>query len=179
LRLDRRRWLILLGIATVAFDVALIVIDRRLQATGGPGILGYEFVGSSGRASEILGQWGSHGRDLARLSLWLDYGFMASYGAFFTLAGLATRDLGRERGLRLLAAAGRVVPYFAAAAALFDAAENAFLLLILGGRGGGAAPVLASACASIKFGLITIAVAYVLWGLVARVSSSSRTRNGS
>jgi hypothetical protein len=108
--LSRRQLLIALGIATVAFYVALFVIDLRLRATGGPSILGLEFAGSGQRAAEILVEWGDHGQNLARASLWLDFGFMLSYGAFFALAAVATRDFARENGLRALAAAGEVAP---------------------------------------------------------------------
>jgi hypothetical protein len=167
--IDRKRALVLLGLATVALDVVLVVIDRRLTATGGPSILGFEFVGSRRRAAEILAEWGDHGQDLARLSLWIDFAFMASYGAFFALASVATRDFAKERGLRLLAAVGAVTPAFAVCAALFDACENIALLLILGGHGGSLAPPVATGCASLKFLLITTAIVYVLWGLAARV----------
>jgi hypothetical protein len=152
----------------VAFDLALIAIDRSLMATGGPGIVGFEFVGSTGRAAKILAEWGVHGRDLARLSLWIDFGFMAAYGSFFALAAIATRDFARRRGLRLLVLAGALAPLCAIGAACFDAVENVNLLLILGGRGGHVSPVLATTCASIKFLLIALAIAYVLWGLAAR-----------
>lgn len=124
---------------------------------------------SADRASRFLAEWGADGRDSVRLSLIVDYGFMVSYGAFLTLAGLATRDFGREHRLRALASAGRVVPWFAAAAAIFDAGENAFLLLTVGGHGGAAAPVLATVCASVKWTLIVAAVGYVAWGLGARL----------
>lgn len=87
------------------------------------------------RAARFLTEWGADGRDTVRLSLIVDYGFMVSYGAFVTLAGLATRDFGREHGRRALASAGRVIPWFAVAAAVFDAGENALLLLTVGGNG--------------------------------------------
>jgi hypothetical protein len=61
-----------------------------------------------------------------------------------------------------------VVPFFAAVAALFDATENVFLLLVLEGHGGEHAPLIATICSSIKFMLITIAIAYVVWGLAWR-----------
>jgi hypothetical protein len=167
--LGRERLLVLLGIAMVAFYVPLVIIDQGLKDTGGPSILDFEFVGSQQRAAEILAEWGDHGRDLARWSLWIDFGFMASYGAFFTVAAIATRDFARRRGLRMLAAAGLAAPFFAAFAAVFDAAENTALLLILGDHGGEIAPPFATVCASIKFLLITPAIAYVLWGLTARL----------
>jgi len=166
--LSRRHWIVLTGIATFAFWAALGIIELSLPS-GSPGIIDFEFVRNAERASHFLAEWGAGGRDTVRLSLLVDYGFMLSYGAFVTLAGLATRDFGRERGLRALAAAGRVVPWFAAAAAVFDAGENAFLLLTVGGHGGSAAPVLATVCASAKWVLIVIAVGYLLWGLGARL----------
>jgi hypothetical protein len=159
----------------VALYIALILIDRSLMDTGGPGILRFEFVGSTGEAARILSEWGEHGRDLATLSLWLDFAFMAAYGTFFALAGFATRDFGRARGLRNLADAGAVAPYLAIAAALFDMAENIALLLVVGGHGGSAAPVLATTCASIKFLCITLAIAYVIWGLAARLLQRGAT----
>jgi hypothetical protein len=47
--------------------------------------------------------------------------------------------------------------------------ENTFLLLTLGGHGGSFGPPVATACASVKFLLITIAIVYVLWGLASRL----------
>jgi len=157
-------------VATVAFWIALGVIERELPS-GTPGIVEFEFVRNASRASRFLAEWGAGGRDAVRLSLIVDYGFMASYGSFVTLSGLATRDFAREHGRRTLASAGRIVPWFAAAAAVFDAGENAFLLLTVGGHGGSAAPVLATTCASVKWVLIVVAVAYLIWGIGARLTA--------
>jgi hypothetical protein len=167
--LSRKQLLIASGIATVLFDVALLLIDQHLEATGGPSILGLEFAGSRHRAVEIMAEWGAHGRYLAHLSLWIDFGFMASYGTFFALAAFATRDFARERGLRALATAGIVTPFFAMAAAMFDVAENIVWLLVLGGHGGSLGPPFATTCASLKFALITLAILYSVWGLAARL----------
>jgi hypothetical protein len=166
---NRKQLLILTGIAMVAFDIALVALDRKMTDTGGPSILGFEFVGSERRATQILAEWGASGRDYARWSLWIDFGFMLSYGSFFTLAALATRDFARENNLRALAAAGVAAPFCAAFAALFDAGENVFLLLTLGGHGDGFGPPVATTFASIKFLLITLAIVYVLWGLASRL----------
>ncbi|MFI5027522.1 MAG: hypothetical protein ACHQCF_00895 [Solirubrobacterales bacterium] len=171
--------LLALGVAMVAFDLALLLIDRRLLVTGGPSILGLEFAGNQRGAARVMAEWGSHGRDLARLSLWIDFGFMLSYGAFFALAAIATRDFARERDLRLLAAAGVITPILAASAALFDATENVLLLLTLGGHGGSLAPRLATACASLKFLFIGLAIAYVIWGLLGRLMLRLRASEAS
>lgn len=173
--MTRKQWLILLGIAMVALTIVpVFVFEKRLEHTGGPGILAFEFAATKARASQILAEWGPKGSHIARLSLIVDYAYMISYGGFFTLAGLATRDLARTRGWRRLARTGMVVPLFATAAALFDATENVFLLLVLEGHGGAHAPLIATICSSIKFTLITIAIAYVVWGLVWRAVTASR-----
>jgi hypothetical protein len=178
--MDRRKWLILLGIAMVALTVVpFFLFDRRLEHTGGPGNLGLEFAGSKARAAEILAEWGPTGRRIARVSLIVDYAYLLSYGAFFTLAGFATRDLARARDWRRLASAGAIIPLFAAAAAIFDAIENVFLLLILGGQAGGLAPVIATICSSIKFTLIGIAIGYVLCGLALRLLPKGALRRAS
>ena len=138
--LSRRQWLFVLGALTIALWIPLAAIEQGLPE-GTPGVIDYEFVGSEDRAAEMLAEWGAAGRDDIKLSLWLDYGFMLAYGGFLTLAGLATRDFGRERGMRALASAGRWAPWCGAGAAAFDALENANLLLVLGGRGGSVSPL--------------------------------------
>ncbi|HEY5344379.1 MAG TPA: hypothetical protein VIJ66_12080 [Solirubrobacteraceae bacterium] len=173
--MTRKQWLILLGIAMVALTIIpVFVFEKRLEHTGGPGIVGFEFAATKARASQILAEWGPAGRRVARLSLIVDYAYMVSYGGFFTLAGLATRDLARTRDWRRLATAGVIVPFFATAAALFDATENVFLLLVLEGHGGAHPPLIATICSSIKFTLITIAILYVLCGLAWRAATANR-----
>ena len=154
------------------------MIDRRLEATGGPGIVTYELSGGAGHASRILAEWGEPwprpggALALARLRL------IASSAAFFALAALATRDYARAHGLRRLAAAGAVAPFLPIAAGLFDVAEDIGLLLFLGGHGGSVAPVFATVCAGFKFGLIALAIAYVFWGLAARLALRRAARPG-
>jgi hypothetical protein len=116
---------------------------------------------------------GPEGRRVAQVALIVDYPYLLSYGAFFTVAGFATRHLARTRGWRRLASAGAIVPLFAAAAAVFDAIENAFLLLVLGGHGGPSAPAIATVCSSLKFTLITLAVGYVLCGFAWRLRQTT------
>jgi hypothetical protein len=161
----RKRALILFGIATAAFTVLLEVIDPS-HVSRGPAILDFEFAGTHVRAAQIMAEWGTTGRNAARLSLILDYGYMLSYGLFFALAGFAVRDMARSRDWRRLAAIGAVVPFFALAAAGFDASENVALLLTLAGNGGSFAPPFAAVCSAIKFTLITIAILYAVCGLV-------------
>ncbi len=175
----RKRVLILLGVATVAFTVILELIDPS-HVSRGPTILDFEFAGSRSRAAQIIAEWGAQGRSAAHLSLVLDYGYMLSYGLFFAFAGFAVRDTARARGWQHLASFGRFVPFLAHAAATFDASENVALLLTLGGNGGSFAPPFAAVCSAIKFTLIGIAIVYAVSGgalrLRARLLPTDLTR---
>lgn len=179
--LTRKRALVVLGAATLGFTVALYLLDPNVQGYGAS-ISDFEFAGSSSRAAQIVAEWGSQGRRLARLGLLLDYGYMLSYGLFFAFAGFAIRDAAQARGWRRMAKVGIVVPYFALAAACFDASENVALLLTMGGHGGSFAPPFATVCSSIKWTLIGIAILYVLCGLTlllrARRSGSTAPSAG-
>ena len=164
------RGLVVSGFATLALLLALAPADQRLQDTGGPGIIPFELTGGETRAEEILDEWGEAGQDAARESLWIDYGFLIAYGTLLTLAIAATRDRARRLGWRRLAGIGRVVLPFGALGAAFDALENTCLLLTLDGAGS-AYPLLATVFASIKFALLTVAIAYVAAGLAMLLKS--------
>jgi hypothetical protein len=172
--MTRRRALIVSGIASVAIFVVLTVLDVRMMDAGGPGIVGFEVAGTQDRAAEILADWGTDGIDAAKASLWIDYAYIVAYGTFLVLASLATRDLALERGWRRMAAWGLAVAPFAAAAAAFDAIEDVGLLLAVNQRGGALAPRLAQICASLKFALLAVTIAYLLTGLVLRLRERNR-----
>ena len=159
--MTRRRALWLTGLASLALFAVLTALDLRMRDAGGPGIVGFELAGSEERAVGILADWGAAGRDAARASLWIDFPFLLAYGAFLTLAVAALRDLARRRGLGRLAAAGVGIVALPATAAAFDAIENVGLLVAVEGEGGDRAPLLATVCASLKFVLLAIAIAYL------------------
>ena len=165
--MTRRRGLIAAGVATVVLLLAMSPSDGRMQDAGGPGIVPFELAGGEGRAEEILAEWGDEGRDAARESLWIDFGFLLAYGTFLTLALAATRDLARSRRWRRLAAIGGVVVSFGAVGAAFDALENVCLLLTLDAAGA-AFPLLATIFATCKFVLLTAAILYLFAGLTMR-----------
>jgi len=169
-RLSGRGWaLVALAISTLALGAFLTAIDPATVESGNPNIVDFELAANEEAAGEILDDWGDEGRDHARLSLWVDFLYLASYGAFGALASAATRDLARRRGWRLMAAFGGVAVIAAVGAACFDALEDIWLLITLGRHGGDLAPLLATICASLKFGLIAIVIAYLVAGLVLRV----------
>ena len=57
----------------------MLVLERRMRSTGGPGIFGFELAGSPERAQQILEAWGPDGKSAARVSLLLDYPYLVSY----------------------------------------------------------------------------------------------------
>lgn len=160
-----RRWLWFAGVASVVLIVGLAVLDGRMSASGGPGIVGFELAGSAGESSRILSDWGARGQDAARLSLWLDFLFLVAYGAFLTLAVLAVRAAVSRRGWVGVARAGGVVAVLPVAAAVFDAVENVGLLLVLGGHLG-AVPAVAAGFALAKFTALAVAILGLLDGLL-------------
>ena len=171
--MTRKRALIASAIASLAIGAVLVVLDSRMMDAGGPGIIGFELAGSEDRATEILADWGDQGIDAAKASLWIDYAYIVAYGTFLVLAAWATRDLSRARGWPRMATVGTAVMPLAAAAAAFDAIEDVGLLLAVNGHGGAVAPRLAQICASLKFALLAVTLAYLLAGLAIRL----RTRH--
>jgi hypothetical protein len=165
----RRRALIASAVASVAIFAVLALLDVRMMDTGGPGIIGFELAGTQARAAEILADWGTNGIDAAKASLWIDYAYIAAYGTFLVLAAWATRDLALERGWSRMAAWGLAAIPFAAAGAAFDAIEDVGLLLAVNQHGGALAPRLAQICASLKFALLAVTIAYLLTGVVLRL----------
>jgi len=163
----RRKWLWITGAASAVLLVALALIDRELTNTGGPGIISFEVAGSTDRAREILAEWGSDGRNWARLSLWLDFSYLVAYGAFFALALAALRDAARNRGWTRYAAVASVAVFAPIAAAAFDAVEDVSLLLVAGGHADSAAPAIALAFAVAKFASLAVAELCLLGGLAA------------
>jgi hypothetical protein len=164
--------LIATAIASLLLLLAMSPADERMQDTGGPGIVPFELTGGEERADEVLAEWGKKGKDAARESLWIDFGFLLAYGTFLTLALAATRDLARERNWKRLTVIGAVAVSFGALGAAFDALENVCLLLTLDGAGA-AFPLLATIFATCKFILLAAAIAYLLAGLGMRLRGRS------
>lgn len=52
----------------------MLLLERRMHRTGGPGIIPFELAGSGAAAEAIMEQWGDEGRRAARWSLILDFG---------------------------------------------------------------------------------------------------------
>jgi hypothetical protein len=176
--MTRRRALWILGVATLVLFAVLVALDARMQDAGHHGIVAFEVAFTSGKAHEILVAWGSKGHDAARLSLWLDYLYLAAYGAFLFLAVRALGDALAGRGMDGWARPAAAISLLALVCAAADAVEDAFLLLVLGGHAGSIGPPLAGGFATLKFVCLAVVIAYLLAGLavlaVARRSAPAR-----
>src|SRR5687767_14547304 len=87
--MSRRGWLWVLGVAAGAIGLVLVALDDPMWRAGGPGIIGFKLAGTEERADRILREWDDEAKDAARLSLWLDFLYLAAYGAFWWLAAQA------------------------------------------------------------------------------------------
>ena len=86
--------------AFAGYTAVMAVLESRMRATGGPGIIPFELAGSAFRAEQIMAQWGPDGERAARVSMWLDFGYMTTYGALATLlVERARRRRGHPRSL--------------------------------------------------------------------------------
>jgi hypothetical protein len=145
--------------AFVVYTAVMLLIERRLRATGGPGIIAFELAGTEARAEDIMARWGSDGQRAARLSMWLDFGYMATYGA---LTALLVDWARRRRG------DPAALPAIVIGAVAGDAIEGVALLKVLDRERIGVHARRARIAALVKFAILYGALAYVGLGTRAR-----------
>ncbi|MEE6135115.1 hypothetical protein SKC41_02075 [Mycobacterium sp. 050128] len=147
-----------IGASTIAFAGAtalMLVLERRMRATGGPGIIPFELAGNASRAEAIMARWGADGQRAARISTWLDFGYMATYGNLLALLVERTRRrCGHPVGL----------PVVVGVAVAGDAVEGVSLLNVLHGTRVAENARHARTAALIKFAVLVLSLAYVAAG---------------
>jgi hypothetical protein len=131
----------------------MLRIEHALHMTGGPGIIPFELAGTSTAAEAIMQQWGEPGRQAARSSLQLDFGYMLTYGYLTVL--LIDRTAHRNRHPRAVSA-------IVAAAVAGDAVEGVALLRVLKNRNVEQNAALARKAALTKFALLGVCTGYLL-----------------
>ena len=147
--------LALSALAFVVYTAVMLVFERRMRQSGGPGIIPFELAGSASRAENIMTRWGPDGRRAARLSLWLDFGYMATYGVLTALI------LDRARRRQGHPAA---VPATAIIAVAGDAIEGVSLLKVLDGTAVAVHSRRAQIAALIKFAILIFSLGYAAVG---------------
>lgn len=152
--------------ATAGLAVPLVILDRRMQGTGGPGIIPFELAGP-GRSEEILRVWGEDGRRAARASLLLDFPYLVAYTSLGARLTGRARDAFARAGRGRAASAASTVVAIQIVAGACDALENAALLGVVVRGGDASLASVARAAASVKFAGL---VAGWLYGIAALVA---------
>lgn len=143
-------------IATAILLGGLLLVNQPLQTGSAPqGIVSFQFAATADQAHAIVRSWRSEGQFWARVSLWLDFVFIAVY--LLTLLHL-TRHLMRDRpGIRERVI-GRWVRALFIAAGAADISEN-ILLLNNFNPSTDVVSLSATLCALVKFTGLTLGVA--------------------
>lgn len=136
-----------------AYAAVMIHLERKMRSTGGPGIIPFELAGSRTAAETILEQWGVDGRQAARSSLRLDFGYMLVYG--YLTALLLDRTARRQHH-------PRVVSMVVAAAVASDAIEGVSLLRVLNNQDLDRNTARANHAARTKFALLGVCAGYLV-----------------
>ncbi|MFX0206200.1 MAG: hypothetical protein ACFFDT_09445 [Candidatus Hodarchaeota archaeon] len=159
------------GIAAIAtIIIYILMLPTEISSYN---VLDLEFAWTVTRINTIFDAWGPSliTQELNRTIL--DYGFLVVYSTFFAgLTLILTRKLLFDR-IRLV---GFYMVQISYVAAIFDAIENLNLYLMLSSPNDfpSFAPLLASICATIKFGMLILIVLFwiisILWVIFKKIS---------
>ncbi len=140
------------------------------------GMISFQLARTLQQTQALLASWDAATRQIAAFCLGLDYLFMPAYALAISLAArwvsVAMRHDMRTRGWPL-ASAGVPIAWGVWLGALLDAIENAAQAAILFGNPNPALPGFIWIVAVIKYGLVFLGLAYVFYGLAARLVSRS------
>jgi hypothetical protein len=176
-RPGRRRLLWALFAVGAVFGLAQLP-ELSTMGDHGVGIIEFELGRTSTKAAQLVSDLGSHGRSAARLSLYLDYGYLVGYGLFFAGACTVVAERARELRWRRWGRVGVILAWAVLLAAALDAIENGALLVELGRHTAQPWPGIAFACAVPKLVLVGLAQLYAVLGWIA-VSATKRRRERS
>lgn len=157
---------------TAGLFVPLALLDLRMQATGGGGIIPFELAGPA-RSEQVLRAWGVGGRRAAVASLVLDFPYLVAYT---TLNVRLTRRVSGSSGGDTPTPSKRVsvIGSIQVLAGVCDAIENTALLGVVARKGDPRLATLARRAALAKFaGLATG------WLYIAAAAVAGRGASGS
>lgn len=124
-----------------------------------------QIAGTRAKAAALLARWGDDGRRRARLSIWIDFGFLVAYSTTLALACAAVAEASRTAS-EWRASLGLWLAWGQWAAGLLDAVENLAMLRMLDERNGGdpglLAPLVATVCAVLKYLLVSLGALYAI-----------------
>jgi len=167
----------------VPLFVLTLVVMAVLNVVGGPlktgvapqGIVSYELAGNVSAARAILDSWDTRARIHAGFSLGFDFLFMVLYST--TIAYACAWVSGSWQGkYRPVASVGLWLAWGQWAAALLDAIENGALWAMLAAAPAAPWPQIARWCATVKFALVLLGLAYAIVGGVWTAAGALRKR---
>jgi hypothetical protein len=137
------------------------------------GVVSFEIAGTVEKAQQILASWDEDTQRRAAFGLGLDFLFIVVYASTIAFGcGMAAQVL-QQSGWPL-AKLGNWLAWGALLAALLDMIENIALTVQIFGTVASPWPAIAQGCAFLKFGLVFLGIAYVIYGgvvaLVERIS---------
>lgn len=151
-------------IGTIAMMVVMAKTGATLKTDAAPmGILDLEFAYSPNKTTPIINSWiQTDNISAAKVNTYWDFLFLFFYAGFLFLAckKIATNINGPA------AKAGNLIAKAAILAGFLDVFENAGMLLTLNNQGSSAIAFATTFFSVIKWGLVIIAVLYVLTGLL-------------
>jgi len=163
------------GTAMVGIGIPMAKAERRMKATGGPGIVALELAGPE-KVDGILAKWGDDGTKAARGQLALDQLWLMTYAVLIAGAWTAVSERLHVRNRRWLGRAAGAAGWAAVAAGACDAVENTALLGVVTGRGPRhKLAAVAQGAARTKFTLLTVPVLGVVANVVGRRIAARRS----
>jgi len=161
--------LIAVGIMMLSSQVLSSIGAPLITPASPNGIVSFELARSLPAAEAMIQSWSTEARMAAALSLGLDFVYIVIYTtALSLLCILASTRL--QRMGRFGASLGSTIVWGLLVAGVLDAIENIALLRLLFGDLSAIWVNTAWLCASGKFSLISLAMIYILLGLVTSMS---------
>lgn len=137
------------------------------------GIVSLELAGSADAAQRIHAAWGEAGRRAAAFNIRIDFLYLLAYGIALSIGCAVAATWWGRRSTRM-ASLGPAMSLAMLLAAACDAVENVAMLLGLGDPGNGFWPILARACAMVKFALLPLGLLYVMTGAFTRIGTRNQ-----
>lgn len=136
-----------------------------------PNIVEFELAGSVETASKIMSAWSVEQAECVTTSIYLDFGFIVVYCSAFMFA---CRAAGNYSGVPFFIKIGKQLAGIVWIAGVCDAIENLAMLQTLHDASQSSVSV-AFYFAIIKFGILLIALIFVLIGLITGIFTSAKT----
>jgi hypothetical protein len=131
-----------------------------------PNIVDFELAGTVAKASGIINQWNALSKIQAGFNLGIDYLYMPVYSTTIALACVWAAMVLKARVWRSV---GLMLAWALWLAAIFDAIENYALLTMLYGNVADPYPMMARLCATFKFSLILLGLAFSAVAAIIRI----------